>query len=515
MKNITILLAFFVAGIGFAQAPEVAVEQNAIAMQYAKTITAEDLKEDLTILASDALEGRETGKRGQKMAAAYIKAHFEELGLIGPVKGSSNPYYQDVPLKTSKPGDIYVKFGDTKLKNLEDFLYYGTAYAADEISTEIVFAGSGIDKDFEGIDLKGKSVLIHTTDRNTRQSALKKVQENGGKMLFVIYADNKADYDEYFNKYVGLFGKGSLGLDKGENDEKAGIIFVSPETGANIFGKSFDELKKAIVNAEEGKRDALKKIKSVEIAYKIEYDSDSIISENVLGYLEGTDLKDEILVITSHYDHIGVRNDGEIYNGADDDGSGTVAVMDIAEAFVKAKADGNGPRRSILFMTVTGEEKGLLGSEYYSDHPIFPLENTVANLNIDMIGRKGYDHLDDDNYVYVIGADRLSSELHEINENANNTYTKLDLDYTYNDVNDKNRFYYRSDHYNFAKHNIPIIFYFNGVHADYHKSTDTVDKIEFELMQKRAQLVFYTAWEIVNRDGRLIVDKGQEENASN
>ena len=177
----------------------------------------------------------------------------------------------------------------------------------------------------------------------------------------------------------------------------------------------------------------------------------------------------------------------------------------------KAKKEGHGPKRSLLFINFTGEEKGLLGSEYFSKNSIYPLENIVAALNIDMIGRIGKDKKGNENYVYVIGADRISTELHDINEVANSTYSNLELDYTYNAADDKNRFYYRSDHYNFAKHNIPIIFYFNGVHADYHKPTDTADKINIELLTKRAQLVFYTAWELANRENRIIVDKVKDE----
>ena len=154
-------------------------------------------------------------------------------------------------------------------------------------------------------------------------------------------------------------------------------------------------------------------------------------------------------------------------------------------------------------MPVAGEEKGLLGSKYYTENPVYPLENTVADLNIDMIGRLDEKHADNPNYVYLIGSDKLSNELHRISEEANSTYTNLELDYTYNDPNDPNRFYYRSDHYNFAKKNIPIIFYFNGTHEDYHKATDTVDKIDFEKMEKITRLVFYTCWELVNREERI------------
>ena len=231
-------------------------------------------------------------------------------------------------------------------------------------------------------------------------------------------------------------------------------------------------------------------------------------SENVIAFIEGTEKPNEILVISSHYDHLGIKSDNTFF-GADDNASGTTAVLEIAQAFAKAKKEGYGPKRSVLFINFTGEEKGLLGSKYFSKNPVYPLENMVAGLNIDMIGRIGKERAqDDDNYVYVIGADRLSTELHDINEKANADYIHMTLDYTYNEENDPNRFYFRSDHYNLAKHNIPIIFYFNGTHVDYHKATDTKEKINLDLLTKRAQLVFYTAWEIANREDRLVVDKG-------
>lgn len=232
-------------------------------------------------------------------------------------------------------------------------------------------------------------------------------------------------------------------------------------------------------------------------------------SENVVAFIKGSEFPEEIVVISAHYDHVGMDAEGNIYNGADDDGSGTVSILEIAEAFKEAQDDGYQPRRSILFLHVTGEEKGLLGSDYYTKNPIFPLENTVTDLNTDMIGRIDPKHEDNPNYIYLIGSDKLSTQLHELSEEVNNKYTQFDLDYTYNDENDPNRFYYRSDHYNFAKHDIPVIFYFNGTHADYHQPTDTPDKIEYDLMARRAQLIFYTAWEVANRDERLVVDKAQ------
>jgi hypothetical protein len=229
-------------------------------------------------------------------------------------------------------------------------------------------------------------------------------------------------------------------------------------------------------------------------------------SENIWAYIEGSEKPDEVLVISAHYDHVGVKN-GEVYNGADDDGSGTVAVLQIAEAFQKAKKEGHGPKRSILFLHVTGEEHGLHGSRFYSENPLFPIANTIADINIDMIGRRDVEHANTNNYVYVIGADRLSSDLHNITVAQNDKYTHLDLDFKFNDPKDPNHFYERSDHYNFAKNGIPAVFLFNGVHADYHGKGDEPNKIEYDALAKRAQLAFVIAWDLANRPERIVVDK--------
>ncbi|RVT76490.1 M28 family peptidase [Flavobacterium sufflavum] len=229
-------------------------------------------------------------------------------------------------------------------------------------------------------------------------------------------------------------------------------------------------------------------------------------SENIWAYIEGSEKQDEVIVISAHYDHVG-KKDNSIFYGADDDGSGTVALLEIAEAFQLAKKEGHGPKRSILFLHVTGEEHGLHGSRYYSENPLFPLKNTVADINIDMIGRRDEAHATSNNYVYLIGADRLSTELDQICTSVNEKYVHLNLDYKYNALNDPNNFYRRSDHYNFAKNGIPSVFIFNGVHADYHRKTDTPDKIEYDALAKRAQLAFNIAWELANRENRIVVDK--------
>ena len=237
-----------------------------------------------------------------------------------------------------------------------------------------------------------------------------------------------------------------------------------------------------------------------------QYDEKLPDSENIWAFIEGSEKPDEIVVVSAHYDHIGVKN-GDVYNGADDDGSGTVALLEIAQAFKQAKNEGHGPKRSILILHVTGEEHGLHGSRYYSENPLFPLKNTVADVNIDMIGRRDDLHKESNNYIYLIGSDYLSTDLYNICESENKKFTNLKLDYKFNDRKDPNRFYYRSDHYNFAKNGIPVVFLFNGVHADYHQKTDEVDKIEFDALAKRTQLAFVIAWELANRDEKIKVDR--------
>ncbi|MEM9894799.1 MAG: M28 family peptidase, partial [Bacteroidota bacterium] len=281
-----------------------------------------------------------------------------------------------------------------------------------------------------------------------------------------------------------------LGIDERDNDLQK-LVICDKSLVSWIFDKEFD----SVENGEKA-----------ELIFNTDFLDRPIATENVLGFLKGSEKPEEVVIVTSHYDHVGIIG-GEVHNGADDDGSGTVSVLEIAEAFATAAKKGKGPKRSILFMTVTGEEKGLLGSRYYTDFdPVFPLENTVVNLNIDMVGRIDDAHAESPDYVYLIGSDKLSDSLHELSEEVNKKYTGLELDYTYNDENDPNRFYYRSDHYNFAKNNIPIIFYFNGTHPDYHQPSDTVEKIAFNTMEKRAKLIFHTAWEVANREERITAD---------
>jgi hypothetical protein len=501
------------------------------AAEYAATITAEDLSRHLHIIASDSLEGRETGERGQKMAANYIANQFFNYGLEAVVNSEDNSksFYQPFDLVKKSWGQVYVETGTKRREFLKDFYIIGNLNYPDEKNMDVVFAGYGIDSpkysDYANIDVKGKGAVVWSGEPANRKGDnlvsgnketsewatnwRKKVaiaKEKGAELVFVVTEDQAA-LENTINQYKGYFTHPSLGFR--EATANTGTIFISPAMAAEMLGESEKQLERQKRRINRRGKSTADRIDGGAVSIKAERREETVGTENVLGLLEGTDKKEEIIVVTAHYDHEGIK-DGEIYNGADDDGSGTVAVLEMAEAFANARRDGFAPRRSILFMTVSAEEKGLLGSDYYTQKPVFPLQNTVVNLNIDMIGRVDKAHEGNPDYIYVIGADKLSSELHKINEEANQKYTKLNLDYTYNDPNDPNRFYYRSDHYNFAKNRIPVAFYFNGVHDDYHRPTDDVDKINFQKMEKITRLVFHTAWELANREQRIVVDSNKQ-----
>jgi hypothetical protein len=489
--------------------------------KYSATITVEELKDHLYILASDDYEGRETGELGQKKAADYIARFFMQNGLTGPVRDNPNPYFQPISFRGRLVENVSLRSANAELEYGKDFISRSLS-DQDFSQVELVFAGYGLEKegynDFAGIDARGKGVVIldgEPTGKNGEElmkdvpsvwRRLRTLSEKGAAFVLVVYPTQ--EQAETRLAYYGQANKPSLSMPGEEaGNSRMPFLLIAPDALAELFGVAPKKYYKAIEkNIKKNKPMGGLFSTQVELAYRLR--DREITSENVLGFMEGTDLKEEIVVITSHYDHVGV-NGGEVYNGADDDGSGTVGVLEIAHAFAQAAGDGARPRRSILFMTVTGEEKGLLGSRYYTDNPVFPLANTVTNLNIDMIGRVDPEHEEkNSDYVYIIGSDMLSSELDAIHKQISGRYFQdMYMDYKYNTKDDPNRFYYRSDHYNFAKHNIPIIFYFNGTHEDYHQAGDTPDKINYPLLAKRARLVFATAWEIANRDRAPVVDR--------
>ena len=510
-----------------------AAAQNKYAIKHSQTINKDNAFNHLSVLASDEYEGRETGKKGGWMTAEYIKKHFQSLGLKGPVSGD---YFQPIDMVNVGLAQVLTIDGEPA-EALTDFYVAPQVVSGNGFTfnaNSLLFAGYGLSKegynDFEGLDVTGKVIVIFkdggpnaagTTTAGNAASALntklKYLAEQKAAAVLVVdlTIDNMSDNLKHYLRSEQMVMRTKENIEKMNKPQAMPVINISTATANKLFaaaGTSAEALKKKI--AESGKPASQEiKISVSASANKIEK---KIRTENVLGFLEGSDpkLKKEVLVITAHYDHIGITpnapGDDKINNGADDDGSGTTGVLMIAEAFAKAKKAGHGPKRSILFMTVAGEEKGLLGSEWYSEYPIFPLENTITNLNIDMIGRGDKAHAADNNFVYIIGSDMLSSDLDRIGKKANKDYVNILLDEKYNNRTDPNRFYYRSDHYNFAKHGIPVIFYFNGVHDDYHQPSDEVDKIDFPMLAKRAKLVYFTAWELANGAKRPAVDKNED-----
>jgi hypothetical protein len=483
---------------------------------YAETISEAELKEHLTIYASDEYEGRETGTPGQKKAIAYIKAQYEKLGI--PAAKSDGDYFQKVPLELSKVPSGMVVLNGKEFPVGEHVVSFSQVVASYE---DVAYLGYGIEEgaysDYKDLDVSGKYILIkagepknadgtYTLSGTADMSSWSNVSESLGKRMEVAKdkgAKGVLYYDEAnFPRFKSRFGymktqdSGRMSIKKSGNDMFT-AFYVDAEFANALLPNISTNHKPELISAK--------------MDFKVESSNNEVNSENVAAILKGSEKPEEYIIISSHLDHIGVSANGEINNGADDDGSGTVAMLEIAQAFKKAADAGNGPKRSIVFLHVTGEEKGLLGSQYYTDNdPILPLANTVANLNIDMIGRIDPKREGDRNYIYLIGSDKLSTDLHELSEEVNSKFMNIELDYTYNDENDPNRFYYRSDHYNFAKNNIPIIFYFNGTHDDYHRPSDTPDKINYDLLKNRSQLIFHTAWEVANRAQRVIVDKANK-----
>ena len=504
MKKFLLLCLSFAGTIAFAQKSEDATK-------FAALITRNALYEKLAIIASADMEGRETASPGQKKAAAYLEAQFRSIGLK-PGNGDSYqqlfPVYQD--MLTEKKLSVNGKVFEWD----KDFSFtMQTIINGDWTFQDIVFAGYGlIDSanninDYTGLNVKGKLVMV-LEGGATPPAPGAGGRNFGGPTAGKITAARK-------NGAIGLLIV-SQELPRKTATSLKGRMSILPPTAATINTNSIlvATISDAVAAALLGRtnkvdfaelRHTQKGLYTSELKLTANKSTVTLESSNVIGILPGKDKKDEYVFITGHYDHLGMNGD-VIWYGADDDGSGTVSVVQMAEAFKAAAKNGKGPRRTMVFMTVSGEEKGLLGSAYYSEHPTVSMDKTSADLNIDMVGRVDTERKTADtlNYVYVIGHDKLSSDLSIINEAANNASAKLVLDYTYDDPNDKNRIYYRSDHYNFAKKGVPILFFYDGMlQADYHKPTDTIEKINFELMEKRVRMIFHTAWEISNRDALL------------
>ncbi len=478
---------------------------------YANTIKEAELKEHLYVYASDEFEGRDTGKPGQKKAVEYLTEQYTNLGVLA-AKGNGD-YFQKVPLLMDGNPRGVIKIDDREYGLGKDFVTFINLKASFD---QLVYVGYGIEdgdySNYEGVDVNGKLVLMKEGEPQNEDGTylLTGTKEKS------IWSNDAFDFLRERRKVAIAKGaRGILYFNSTQYDNHAKrfnqefepfMYFPNTDDEEEIFVASLSATMAQALNPTIATEET-----ATELDITVVVDTDSshniVETENVVAMIPGNTKPDEYIVLSAHLDHIGITKDGKINNGADDDGSGTVALLEIAEAFKEATTAGNGPERSIVFLHFTGEEQGMLGSEYYANNPVVPLAGTVANLNIDMIGRIDPKRKGERNYIYLIGSNRLSTELHTVSEKVNETYMGIELDYTYNKKNDPNEFYYRSDHYNFAKNNIPVIFYFNGTHDDYHKPSDTPDKINYDLLTNRTQLIFHTAWELANRENRISIDK--------
>jgi hypothetical protein len=517
-----------------ASDPAVAPEKTTAdeSVKYAELVNAERLRRHLAVLASDEYEGRETGMKGQHMAATYVAEQFKNAGLTGPVRDAADPYQQHFNVEQVTWADgAALKVGKTSYAWLTDFYGLNDSPFAQETTVKPVFVGYGIEQpgysDYAGVDVKGKDLLVlmgeptgdggkallspdgaPTKWGNDYRAKAQLAAQKGARTVFFVSFNPTSNFAKQAARMAPYISRPATVMVSDTKPSRTPSFFLSPAVGLQLLGTKDAAMQAYLAKINTTKQPVAAPFKVVPMQIKAERKRTPLDTENALGFIEGTDKKEDVIVISAHHDHLGVH-DGQVFNGADDDGSGTSAIISMAEAFAQAKKDGHGPRRSILFLSVTGEEKGLFGSEYYSKHPVFPLANTEVDLNVDMIGRTDVEHEGKPDYVYVIGSDKLASELKVILEAQNKQYNPIDLDYRFDDPADPNRFYYRSDHYNFAVNKVPVAFFFNGVHADYHQQSDEIEKIEFPKMEKRAQLVFHLAWELANREGRIVVDSNK------
>lgn len=497
---------------------------------FSEEITKDGLYNDLAVLAHDSLQGRETGTIGEEKAARYLSKRYAEIGL--KTVGDDNSYFQHYELIQPAVEQVTYRLTegneviDNSTHNAQQSGNFVTLFGgSDTVSGPIVFAGAGIYNQAEGInhfpeDVSGKWLFVMYDRSSTNMQYLQRALTSGGAVgTILVVGTDTADFLQEAKTRQNYFGRGQ-GLNlKYLQEDKGGTApafnRVSPELGARMLGL---ETLEALAET-QGKildKPASFQARPLEGQTLYHYpvvNENTVHTKNVVALLEGSDpeLKGEVVVLSAHYDHVGVgqpdSTGDNIYNGADDDGSGTVAILNTAQAMAEAKAAGVGPKRSVLFLSVSGEEKGLLGSRYYSDHPIFSIQNTVANINIDMIGRVDPEHQNgDSSYVYIIGGKIISSQMDSLTQMANVMGPNLTLSDRYNDLEDPNQFYRRSDHWNFGRLGVPFVFFFNGTHEDYHRPQDHIEKITFDPYLKRTKLVYNLTALLANSPDRPQVD---------
>jgi len=497
-------------------------------------ISAAQLKAYLTFIASDEMEGRDTPSKGLDITAKFLAALMERWGV--QPGGENGTYFQKFQMRRSKlePEKSIVEINGTSFKYGDDFLASATPAT---VSGNCVYVGHGFvvkNRNINAyqtaagtIDIKDKIIIVNASrPKEVRTQGfggkqgedwidpITYARQNGAKAALII--PDFPTLANWKNAQRSVLQRGSLRPDLGgENLSPFPVITLSIAMVNALFAAEKTSGLEVLNRGAAGEMvEAFGLNKKV--TFTIGGINEQIPTQNVIGVLPGSDpvLKNEYIAIGAHYDHVGVGapiNGDGIFNGADDDGSGTTAVLSIAETFAK----GPRPKRSLLFIWHCGEEKGLWGSEYFTRNPTVPINQIVTQLNIDMIGRSKKEgdtnprnrELSGPNEIYVIGSKMMSTELGELSERVNNNYLKLSFNYKYDDPNDPNRFFFRSDHFNYAQKGVPIIFYFDGEHEDYHRPTDHVDKIDFQKMEKVTRTIYATAWELGNAASRPKVDK--------
>ncbi|MEM7658762.1 MAG: M28 family peptidase [Bacteroidota bacterium] len=457
---------------------------------FGDRISWERLAPHIAYLTSDSLAGREAGTPGDSLARAYLIRNMMEMGLQASVPDSNHTdstFQQLVPLTRFQVKDGWLKVDDTKRTHLEDLVCLSGRTRGRTISLEPKYLARGTESDFGEDRYHRKAVLIRCTageivDRYQR------AHQAGASAVLLVTAENDARFQAQLRRFRLLLSnpQSQLSGTKG----RVPLLLISPQTAAQILDIPLADWRKETFTLP-------KRLGRIDI--HIDQEEVDIPTYNVIGWIPGQEHPEEVVVISVHYDHLGFRR-GNLYPGADDNAAGVAAMLEIAAAFRRAVAAGHPPTRSLLFIGFAAEEKGLIGSKFYAKHPLFPFDQTIANLNMDMIGHLDKEHEDRPRFVSVVGSDWLSDDLHQIHEDANEQYPKLHLDYTYNSKSHPERFYYRSDQYNFARYGVPVIFYTSGDHWDYHKPTDTMDNLVPERVEGVAQLVFYTAWELAYRE---------------
>lgn len=462
-----------------------------------QSISKSALQSHVKYLSSDELMGRENGKKGQKLAAVYIMQQFKKAG-IKPILGT---YFQDVPFVEVNPEKIKFKINDHELQFIKDFEHHKNFDNISISKAKTVFVSYGRTKDLkkanDKYNLDNKVVfMVGGSDVESIFSINKRVQEAQEKGASAVVIIDDAGGFASDSTYL-LEREQSL---KKEFSHSIPVLFIGEHFADSLFkAEDFD--------FQKWSRKKLKKRKVRNLKATIEIDVKIVNrtqkGENVMAFIPGNERKSEIVILLAHYDHLGKKGN-LIFNGADDNATGTAALIEIAKTLNLSQSKGNGFSRSVLVVLTTGEEHGLLGSRQYVKDPLFSLDQTFAVINVDMIGRTDEKHQNNPNYVYLIGSDFISPVLKNICESQSKGSTKIKLDYTYNSKKHPQRFYYRSDHYPFAKRNIPCAFYFSGTHKDYHESTDTFEKVDFKKVHLLTKLIFKTAWALLNTKQPLL-----------